>query len=135
MELQYLLLVLGFTGKYQMIERGHEQLADLQHALYRKIRAERGHVPGDLSLQWRGLEDQRNRLVRYVPGWVMGAAALAVLAVTFGVYYSRLGTLAAPIHEKLAQVGMVEAPIPPSPPPAGPTLKQLLARAGGGWHC
>ena len=30
MELQYLILALGFTGKYERIERGHEQLADLQ---------------------------------------------------------------------------------------------------------
>ena len=41
MELQYLILALGFTGRYQMLERGHEQLADLQQNLYRKIRAER----------------------------------------------------------------------------------------------
>jgi type VI secretion system protein ImpK len=127
MELQYLLLVLGFTGKYQMIERGHEQLVDLQHALYRKIHAERGHVPGDLSLQWRGLEDQRNRLVRYVPWWVMGAAGLAVVAVTFVFFLSQLGSLAAPIHKKLGQIGLVEVPIPKSAPPPGPTLKQLLA--------
>ena len=127
MELQYLLLALGFTGKYQMIERGHEQLADLQRALYRKIRAERGSVAGDLSLQWRGLEDQRNRLIRYVPGWVVGAAALAILAVTFVVYYTRLASFADPIHARLAQIGLVETPIPSAPPAEGPTLKKLLA--------
>ena len=34
--------------------------------------------PGDpsLSLRWRGLEDRRNPLIRYVPWWVVGAAAL-----------------------------------------------------------
>jgi type VI secretion system protein ImpK len=126
MELQYLILALGFTGKYQMLERGHEHLADLQQNLYRKIRAERGHPPSDLSLQWRGLEDQRNRLIRYVPWWVVGVAALAILAVTFGVYYTWLAKLADPIHAKLAQVGIGEPQIPPSPPPQGPTLKQLL---------
>jgi type VI secretion system protein ImpK len=128
MELQYLILALGFTGKYQMLERGHEHLADLQQNLYRKIRAERGHSPAELSLQWRGLEDQRNRLIRYVPWWVVGVAALAVLALTFGVYYTWLATIADPIHAKLAQVGIGEPQIPPSPPPPGPTLKQLLKR-------
>jgi type VI secretion system protein ImpK len=126
MELQYLILALGFTGKYQMLERGHEQLADLQQNLYRKIRGERGHPPSDLSLQWRGLEDQRNRLIRYVPWWVVGVAALAVLALTFGVYYTWLARVADPIHAKLAEVGMGEPQIPPLPAPAGPTLKQLL---------
>ena len=45
LELQYLMLALGFTGKYQMLERGHEQLADLQQSLYRKIRASAGPAP------------------------------------------------------------------------------------------
>ena len=51
MELQYLVLALGFTGKYQMLDRGHEQLADLQHDLYRKIREQRGQPPPELSLR------------------------------------------------------------------------------------
>jgi type VI secretion system protein ImpK len=127
MELQYLVLALGFTGKYQMLERGHEQLADLQQSLYRKIRAERGPAVKELALQWRGLEDRRNRLIRYVPGWVVVVAALTILAVTFGIYYSRLAERAGPIHAKLALVGVGDPQVPPSPPPPGPTLKQLLA--------
>jgi type VI secretion system protein ImpK len=130
MELQYMVIALGFTGKYQMLDRGHEQLADLQQALYRKIRSERGAAPAELALQWRGLEDRRNRLVRYVPWWVVGAAVIALLAVTFAVYYSKLATLADPIHARLAQVGMEDfsTPVPaPAPPVQGPTLKRLLA--------
>ena len=127
MELQYLVLALGFTGKYQMIERGHEQLADLQQSLYRKIRSERGPADQELALQWRGLEDRRNRLIRYVPGWVVAIAALTVLALAFVVFYSRLAQRADPIHEKLALVGVGDPQVPPSPPLPGPTLKQLLA--------
>lgn len=129
MELQYLILALGFTGRYQMIDRGHDRLADLQQDLYRKIRSQRGTSTGELSLRWRGLEDQRNRLIRYVPGWVVGAAAVAILAVTFTVYYTRLATLADPLHVKLSQVGMQDFTAPPPSPPIqqkGPTLKQLL---------
>src|SRR5215203_5608516 len=51
MELQYLNLAFGFAGKYQMMDRGHEHLADLQQGLYRRIRSERGHASEDLSLQ------------------------------------------------------------------------------------
>jgi type VI secretion system protein ImpK len=130
MELQYLILALGFTGKYQMIDRGHERLAGLQQDLYRKIHAHRGSAESALSLRWRGLEDRRTRLVRYVPWWVVGAAALALLTVTFMTYYSRLATIGAPLHARLAMVGMEDfsAPAPAPPvPAAGPTLKQLLA--------
>jgi len=126
MELQYLVLALGFSGKYQMRPRGHEELADLQQALYRKIRSERGHAPKDLSLQWRGLEDRRNRLIRYVPWWVVGAAALAILTVTFVLYYTRLAKVAEPTHERLAKVGLEVIELPPPAPVPGPTLKQLL---------
>ena len=42
LELQNLILALGFTGKYQMIDRGQEQLQDLQHELFRTIRGLRG---------------------------------------------------------------------------------------------
>jgi type VI secretion system protein ImpK len=127
-ELQYLILALGFTGKYHMLDRGPEQLADLQRNLLRTIRGHRGSAPTELSLQWRGLEDRRNRLVRYVPWWVVAAAAVAILAATFAVYYSRLATRADPLQAKLAQVGVGDfAEPPPAPPAAGPTLKQLLA--------
>ena len=128
MELQYLVLALGFSGKYQMLDRGHEKLADLQHTLHRTIRSQRGGGSGELSLRWRGLEDQRPRLIRYVPWWVVVAAALAVLAVTFTVYYSRLATQADPLHARLAQIGVGDFAVPPPPVPVkGPTLKQLLA--------
>ena len=128
-ELQYLVLALGFTGKYQMLDRGHEQLADLQRKLHRTIRDQRGTMPPDLSLQWRGLEDQLNRLIRYVPWWVVVAAAVAALGIAFAVYYSRLANQASPLHARLAQIGIEDFAVPPPPAPKlpGPTLKQLLA--------
>ena len=128
-ELQYLILALGFTGKYQMMDRGHEQLADLQHNLHRTIQAQRGAAPAELSLHWRGLEDQRSRLIRYVPWWVVVAAALAILGITFATYYTKLANQASPLHARLAQIGIEDfaVPPPPAPPAPGPTLKKLLA--------
>jgi type VI secretion system protein ImpK len=128
LELQHLILALGFTGKYQMLDRGHEQLQDLQRDLYRTIRGLRGPSAAELSLRWRGLEDQRNRLIRYVPWWVVAAAAFAILAVTFVYYQSRLATQADPLQGKLARVGIQDFEVPPpAAPVAGPTLKQVLA--------
>jgi type VI secretion system protein ImpK len=128
MELQYLCIAVGFTGKYQVLDRGHARLADVHQDLYRKIRSHRGTAPTELALRWRGVEDRRNRLIRYVPWWVVGAAALAILAVTFAVYYARLGGAAEPVLAELASVGVEEFAVPrPALPVAGPTLKQLLA--------
>jgi len=126
MELQYLCLALGFAGKFQVMDRGHEQLASVQQTLYRQIRAHRGTPDDELSVRWRGLEDRRNPVIRYVPGWVVGVAALAILAVTFTVSYARLARLTAPVQAELSQIGLddFEEPVAPAP---GPTLKALLA--------
>jgi type VI secretion system protein ImpK len=128
MELQYLGIAFGFAGKYQIQERGHDHLLEVQQDLYRKIRNHRGPTEPGLSLRWRGLEDRRNRLVRYLPWWIVGAAALPILAITFTVYYSDLADLAAPVHAELAKVGLEDfSSASPAVPVRGPTLKQLLA--------
>jgi len=128
LELQYLCLSLGFAGKFQVQARGDSRLAEIKHTLFRTIRDQRGTVPPELSLHWKGVQDRRSRLVRYVPWWVVGAMVLALLAMTFAVYYARLGRAAAPIHTELANVGLeaFHAPVTAAAA-AGPTLKMLLA--------
>jgi type VI secretion system protein ImpK len=126
MELQYLCLAFGFGGKYQVLDRGHERLAAIQQDLYRKIRSHRSTPANELSLRWRGLEDRRNPLIRYVPWWVVGSAALAVLAIAFTIYYTRLANVAAPVHAQLATIGL-GIDDAPAAPIKGVTLKQLLA--------
>jgi type VI secretion system protein ImpK len=127
MELQYLCLAFGFRGKYQVADRGDSRLFEVQHDLYQKIRAQRGVPQMDLSLRWRGLEDRRNPLIRYVPWWVVGAAALAIVTITFVVAYARLGSAAEPLHVELAKVGLEDFTPRAAVPVTGPTLKQLLA--------
>jgi type VI secretion system protein ImpK len=129
MELQYICLALGFEGRYQVQDRGHARLAEVRQSLFRKIRAHRGPAPSELSLRWQGLQDRRNRLVRYVPWWVVGAAAVAILAIAFIAYYARLGSVAAPVHASLAKVGLDAFTGPVQlPPTQGPRLKTLLQR-------
>jgi type VI secretion system protein ImpK len=127
MELQYLCLAFGFGGKYQVLDRGHEKLAAIQQDLYRKIRSQRSAAPPELSLRWRGIEDRRNPIIRYVPWWVIGAAALAVLTIGFTIYYARLANDAAPVHATLAGIGLEAFSQPVTAPVRGPSLKQLLA--------
>jgi type VI secretion system protein ImpK len=127
MELQYLSLAFGFAGKYQLQDRGHVRLAEVQQEIYRQIRSQRGAPAPELALRWRGLEDRRNPLIRYVPWWMIGAAALAVLALTFVFYWTQLGKLAQPVEDALNDVGSTVARAAGSPAPAGgPTLRQLL---------
>jgi type VI secretion system protein ImpK len=125
MELQYMCLALGFAGKYAVSDRGHARLAEIQSDLYRRIRTHRGVPAPDLSLHWRGMQDRRNPLIRYVPWWVVGAFTLVVLTGAFITYHIRLSALSAPISARLAHVGLAEAPMTAARS-ASPRLKQLL---------
>ncbi|GAB3792471.1 DotU family type VI secretion system protein [Dyella agri] len=133
-ELMYICLALGFGGRYLIEAGGRAKLADIQEDLYRRIRAQRAPAAQELAPHWRGIQDRRNPLIRYVPLWVIVAAAACVLLGAYLYFHSRLNTLSAPVSAQLAQVGL-ESATPPAmaqlnktnPPPAHPTLKQLLA--------
>src|SRR3984957_743886 len=128
MELQYVCLALGFAGKYQVADRGHARLAEVQSELYRQIRTFRGVPAADLSIHWRGMQDRRNPVIRYVPWWVIAAFTLVVLTGTFIFFHLRLTALSAPIDDRLAHIGLIEAPpaAATAAPSAAPRLAQLL---------
>jgi type VI secretion system protein ImpK len=128
MELMYICLAMGFAGKYQVAERGHQRLAEIQQNLYRRIRQFRGNPEPELSLRWQGVQDRRNPLVKYVPWWVVGAASLAVIALAFVFFYVRLGSQAAPVQAQLARIGLGDFTAPVAAVTMGPTLKELLAQ-------
>jgi type VI secretion system protein ImpK len=129
MELQYVCLALGFGGKYQVAERGHARLAEIQSDLFRRIRSQRGVPAQELSLNWHGMQDRRNPIIRYVPWWVVGALALVVVTGTLIFYHLQLAELSAPIDAQLARIGLVEAPaaVATTARSAAPRLKQLLS--------
>jgi type VI secretion system protein ImpK len=124
----YICLAMGFAGKYQVAERGHQRLAEIQQNLYRRIRQFRGNPEPELSLRWQGVQDRRNPLVKYVPWWVVGAASLAVIALAFVFFYVRLGSQAAPVQAQLARIGLGDFTAPVAAVTMGPTLKELLAQ-------
>jgi len=134
-ELQYLCIALGFTGKFQLLEQGQARLAQTRHGVFQSIRGVRSPAQRELSLHWQGVQDQRHRLVRYLPWWVAIAAALAAVAGAFLFFNYRLDARVNPIYASLARIGTatVAAPATPAPALATPTLRQLLAdeEAGG----
>jgi type VI secretion system protein ImpK len=130
MELQYLCLAMGFGGKYQVQKDGSAQLADIQNQLYRRIRQHRGAAAPALSLRWQGEQNRRTPQLRWVPWWGAAAASLLLVFAVYAVFQLRLGSLAAPVEQRLAAIGLREfsAPVPVAPAP-GPTLKELLSGA------
>jgi type VI secretion system protein ImpK len=129
MELMYVCLALGFAGRYQIEAGGRAKLADIQQDLYQRIRTQRSAPTGDLAPHWQGIENRRNPLVRYVPLWVIAAAAACVLVGAFVFFYTRLNAASAPISALTAQVGLENVELPGNKPAPAPhkTLKELLA--------
>jgi len=130
LELLYVCLALGFEGKYRLDERGAARLQEVRESLYRRLEGLRDHVEPELSPRWKGVEDRRNAVLRFVPLWVV-AAACAVLLVGAYIYFdSKLGTVAEPVNAALARVGLESLdPVVPAAPGA-PTsgLRELLAQ-------
>jgi len=131
LELQYVCLALGFEGRYRLEERGGRKLDEIRDTLFRLIRDARQLRDEELAIAWRGVQDRRNPIFRYVPWWIVAALAVTGLVIGFVVFDARLGTAAAPTKELLAGNGV---PVQYTAPPAAAhvsRLKELLAPQEG----
>jgi type VI secretion system protein ImpK len=126
-ELVYVCLALGYEGKFRHDPGGPARLAELQHDLYRLIREQRQARVEDLSPHWKGVEDRRNPIIRYVPWWIVAALGLVILTGTFVVLHTKLGEQSEPIEASLAGASVtVDYPAPAVAARAN-RLKELLA--------
>jgi len=105
LELLYICLAQGFQGKYQVLEGGRSTLERIQDNLFRSIRAHRGDFERALSPRWMGVQDRRNPLVRYVPLWVVGALAGALLLVLFVGFLFTLNSGSDPVFAAVQGIG------------------------------
>lgn len=74
-EFFWLCLSLGFKGKFGIMQNGLNQLEQVRNNTFTLIERYRGPAERDFSPRWQGLRDVRNPLIRFVPLWVIGAAA------------------------------------------------------------
>ncbi|HKD53455.1 MAG TPA: type IVB secretion system protein IcmH/DotU [Steroidobacteraceae bacterium] len=132
-ELMWVCLALGYEGKYRHDPNGRLRLGELQQELSRLIRERRQLRDAELSPQWKGVEDRRNPVMRYVPWWAVAAAAAALVTVTFVVLHTRLGAQAQPIKAALAAPA-VTVNYPAAVPAPANRLKQLLASEEAAHH-
>lgn len=133
-EMMYICLALGFGGRYAIEPGGRAKLADIQDDLYRRLRALRAAPAQELAPHWRGIQDRRNPLIRYVPLWVVGAAAACILLGAFLFFFVRLNDSISPVSARLSEIGL-ESAVPPGdahlaqmqPVSSRKTLRKLLA--------
>ena len=128
MEVQYLCLALGFAGKYQVEDRGHARLLDIQHDLFRKIREYRGPAPAELSSRWQGIQDRRNPLIRYVPWWMVGIGVLAIVLVVFTTYRAWLAGESKAVAAEISSIASKQPPAVLQGNGLEPYLKNEIAK-------
>lgn len=83
LELMYILLSLGFEGKYHLTARGRDALDKIRDDLFQIIRTCRGEYERALSPRWQGLGRTRNTLAQYVPMWVVASVLAGILVLTY----------------------------------------------------
>lgn len=103
LELMYLLLSLGFEGKYRLLDRGPLSLESLRDKIYRQIRLLRGEPVQDLS---KKMEPGafKDKTYAYIPLWMIAAAVLFCLSVTFFGFSTLLDSRGDPLLKNLASL-------------------------------
>jgi type VI secretion system protein ImpK len=123
LELLYVVLALGFEGRYRVLDNGRAQLDSVRERLVQMLRQSRGSYEKALSPRWQGVEQREARLHEGLPLWVMASVVALLLGVVFAGLRFKLGgdaegafSMLAALDAKAAQV----AAVAPPPPPAAP---------------
>ena len=124
LEVLYIILGLGFEGRFSTGSQGRRQLDTIRHQLLALLNAGRGDVPRDLSPHWKGVATGRFRLLRGVPVWFTAVLLLLASLGIFVWFSHQLQVQRTGVEERIRAIGALQ---PPAVPPHKPLrLKELL---------
>ncbi|NHZ36681.1 DotU family type VI secretion system protein [Massilia rubra] len=128
LELQYFCLMLGFEGRYRVLDQGRSQLDVLKQRLLQLIRTQRGEHASALSPHWHD-PVVAARAQRSVPLWaVASVAALACVGLFIGLQWS-LSSRSDEVYAAIDQLRVprvVASAARPVPAPQARRLAQFL---------
>jgi len=101
LELIYLCLSQGFSGKYQIDPRGHLQLEQVKENLYRAIEMQRGSSERELSPRWKGAEKSNKNVTDLVPLWVVFTIGLSLVVLSYSGFRVWLDHTTTPVAQEL----------------------------------
>ncbi len=111
LELVYILLSLGFAGKYRLEERGFLSLETLRDQAYKQIHALRGGMRDDDSKK-SPAQGNGPKIHSHIPLWLTAAVALFCLGVTFWGFSHALDVRSAPLLAQFASLAPNGTPVP-----------------------
>jgi len=83
LELFYIILALGFEGRYRVLQNGRAQLDAVRERLAQMIVKERGEPVRELSPQWQTTATTARPLRDSVPLWAVAAIAALLLVLVY----------------------------------------------------
>jgi len=124
LELFYLILSLGFEGRYRVLQNGRAQLASVREKLAQMIVKERGEGVRELSPAWQTSATTARPLRESVPLWAVAAIAMLVLAIGYMLASFALNRHSDPTFASILALkagtpvpAAVAAPAAPATPP------------------
>ncbi len=83
LELFYIILALGFEGRFRVVQNGKVQLDALRERLAQLLQRERGEAPRELSPAWQTTARATRPLRDSVPLWAIAVMAVLVLFLAY----------------------------------------------------
>jgi len=126
LELIYCALVLGFEGRYRVIDNGRAQIEAVRDKLAQIIKQQRGdHAPA-LAQHWQGEPARQRRFGSWLPLAATAAVAALVLSGIYLALTLSLGERSDPVFDDI-QALRLSPPVAVAPPVmAKPRLAQFL---------
>ncbi len=128
LELIYFCLLLGFEGRYRVLDNGRSQLETIKQRLLQMIKSVRGSYPAALSPHPTDQPVLRKLWRPMIPLWACTAVAGFAACLFYIVLNWRLGDYTSPVLASIYQTALPEVKIsnPAPPPPATLNLKAFL---------
>ena len=127
LELIYVMLSLGFEGRYRLLEGGRAQIDSVRERLAQIIRAQRGSFESELSGHWQPVLRARRSLTQLVPLWVTAALAGGVLVAAHIALGVSLNRASDPVFDALNGIRVSAPQLMPAVAAAQPATTAKLA--------
>nr|WP_199852944.1 DotU family type VI secretion system protein [Pantoea vagans] len=128
LELIYFCLLLGFEGRYRVLDNGRSQLETIKQRLLQMIKSVRGSYAAALSPHLTDQPVLRKLWRPMIPLWACAAVAGLAACLFYIVLNWRLGDYTSPVLARIYQTALPEVKIgnPAPPPPATLNLRAFL---------
>ena len=130
LELIYVVLAMGFEGRYRVLNDGRAQLEGVREKLAQMLRNQGAGAATELSPHWVGSGVAGTRLRDGIPIWLVATAAALLLALVFVALRlsisSGTGDTFTALQALDVKVPVASVPPPPPPPAPVPRLSGLL---------